>query len=382
MNRDFNPFILIGNIPDKYFCDREQESLRLKNEIKGGSADILLMSERRIGKTSLITHCFEDKKIKDTFYTFYFDILHTSSFQEFIYELNKEVFDRLATKGEKMLQALLQSVKSINPKFSIDTMTSMPTLALEIGNITSPERTLNDILTFLENADKPCIVAIDEFQRIARYNDKNIESLLRGKIQHLKNTRFIFAGSERHLLTQMFSSFSRPFYNSAITISLERIEREKYTRFAQNLFNDAGKEIETETINRLYDFFDGNTYCMQKMLHIAFDLTENKCTTALLNEVLDTIIKDNEHYYRESLSRLALRQKTLLYAIAIEGVASKITSGEFITKHSLQSASSVQAALRVLTENDWVSVREKEYYISDKFMSIFLKRISGYEATI
>ena len=61
MNRDFNPFILIGNIPDKYFCDREQESLRLKNEIKGRSADILLMSERRIGKTSLITHCFEDK---------------------------------------------------------------------------------------------------------------------------------------------------------------------------------------------------------------------------------------------------------------------------------------------------------------------------------
>ena len=93
MDTNFNPFVLMGKIPAEFFCDREKESVRLTQEITGRSADILLLSQRRLGKTALISHCFDQEPIKENFYTFYFDILHTSGFQEFVYEFGKEVFE-------------------------------------------------------------------------------------------------------------------------------------------------------------------------------------------------------------------------------------------------------------------------------------------------
>ena len=378
MAAEMNPFVIMGKIPSEYFCDREDETQRIVKEIIGRSADMLIMSERRMGKTSLINHCFDCPELKDNFYTFYFDILHTSSFQEFVYEFQREVFKALMPKGQKVITSLLTALKSITPQFSIDPISGMPTVSLELGSINRPEYTFSEILDFLENADKPCIIAIDEFQRVALYSD-NVEAFLRGKIQHLKNTRFIFAGSERHLLSEMFSSYSRPFYNSTITVSLDKIDAEIYAEFAVNIFSKFSKSIEKDVFLNLYDYFDGNTFCIHKMLHIAFDkINENECCTKeILNQVLNEIVEDNEHYYRESLSRMSAKQKLVFYAIAIDGIAKQVTSTDFIKRHSLGSASSVQAAIRVLMENDWINVKEKEYFISDKFMGIWLKRMAG-----
>ena len=374
-----NPFVVMGEIPSEYFCDREKETLRLTQEITGRAANILLLSQRRIGKTALISHCFNQETIKDNFYTFYFDILHTSSFQEFMYEFGKEVFDELMPKSQKLFTSLLQTVKSINPKFSIDPITGLPTFALEMGNITAPEYTLSEILDCLEHADKPCVVAIDEFQRIVRYPEKNIEAILRGKIQHLRNTHFIFAGSERHLLAEMFGAYNRPFYNSTMNMTLEQIEKDKYSEFAVRLFEQFNKQIDKDTVDTLYRFFDGNTFCLQKILHQAFSATAiaDTCTISTINQVIDEILADNEHSYRENLSRISSKQKAVLYAIAIDGIAQQVTSADFITRHSLGTASSVQSAIRVLMENDWITMQAKEYSVSDKFFAIWLKRLSG-----
>lgn len=379
-----NPFVVMGKIPSEFFCDREKETLRMTQEITGQASNILLLSQRRIGKTSLITHCFEQEVIKEQFYTFYFDILHTSSFQEFVYEFGKKVFETLMPRGQKVITTLLQTVKSIHPKFGIDPFTGLPTMALELGQITAPEYTFSEICEYLEHADKPCVVAIDEFQRIARYPEKNIEALLRGKIQHLRNTHFIFAGSERHLLAEMFGAYNRPFYHSTMNMSLEQIEMEKYSEFAIKLFEQYGKHIQRETIATLYTFFDGNTFCLQKILHQAFAETPdgNDCTLERINQILDEILADNEHAYRENLSRMPSKQKAVLYAIAIDGVARQVTGIDFITRHSLGSASSVQAALRVLLENDWITMQNKEYSISDMFFAIWLKRLSGVSAIL
>lgn len=370
----------MGKIPSEFFCDREKETKRLTQEITGRAANILLLSQRRIGKTALISRCFDQEPIKEQFYTFYFDILHTSSFQEFTYEFGKEVFEELMPKGQKVITSLLQAMKSINPKFGIDPITGLPTLALELGNVTAPEFTLSEILDYLEHADKPCIVAIDEFQRIARYPEKNIEALLRGKIQHLKNTHFIFAGSERHLLTEMFGVYSRPFYNSTMNMTLEQIDIEKYSEFAVTLFEQFDKHIDKDTIDTLYRFFDGNTFCLQKVLHQAFSMTAatSTCTMSIINQVIDEILADNEHTYRENLARIPSKQKAVLYAIAIDGIARQVTGSDFITRHSLGTASSVQAAIRVLIENDWITMQDKEYSVSDKFFAIWLKRLSGF----
>ena len=51
-------------------------------------------------------------------------------------------------------------------------------------------------------------------------------------------------------------------------------------------------------------------------------------------------------YFREILSNIPEKQKALLYAIAGEGEEERITSSDFIKRHGLTSASSVQSAAK------------------------------------
>lgn len=375
-----NPFIVSGRIPDEYFCDRVEESRYLINKIKGQASNILLMANRRIGKTGLIEYCFHRPEIEEEFYSFYFDILHTSSLQEFVYEFGREVYSQLMPKGQKVIQTLLQTVRSINPKFGMDPFTGTPTFSLEVGSIANPEYTLDEIFNWLEHADRPCVVAIDEFQRIGKYPDKNVEALLRGKIQHLGNCHFIFSGSEPHLLAEMFQSSKRPFYKSTSTMELRAIEISKYREFAQHWFVQGGREIGDETFDYLYNYFEGNTFCVQQLLHEAYDSTDKGgvCGKTLLRECLNGILANNSNGYREMLSRMTTKQKAVLTAIALEGKASKVTSASFLRTHQLESASMVQTALRVLKDQEWVSVRDNIYSVSDQFFSIWLQQQHGY----
>ena len=378
-----NPFIISGRIPDEFFCDRVDESRYLINKIEGQASNILLMANRRIGKTGLIDFCFRRPEIDGEFYTFYFDILHTSSLQEFVFEFGKEVYSRLIPKGQKLMQTLLQTVRSLNPKFSIDPFTGAPSFSLEIGSVSNPEYTLDEILKWLENADRPCVVAIDEFQRIGRYPEKNVEALLRGKIQHMDNCHFIFSGSEPHLLAEMFQSSKRPFYRSTSTMELLAIEPEKYRAFAAYWFREGGRRLREEAFDAIYQYFEGNTFCIQQLLHEAYDRTDKGdiCDRVVLTECLRNILANNSNAYREMLSRLTTKQKAVLTAIAIEGNASKITSAAFLKRHQLESASMVQTALRILKGQEWVSVRDNVYCLSDQLFSVWLRQQHGAEVT-
>ena len=246
-----NPFIISGSIPDEYFCDREVESRELIKKIEGQASNILLMAERRIGKTGLIDYCYRRENIAENFYVFYFDILHTSSFQEFVYEFGKEVYNRLMPRGQRMIQSITSAVRSLNPKFSFDPITGMPNFSLEVGSVSDPEFTLDEIFAWLEHADKPCVVAIDEFQRIGKYKQQNIEALLRGKIQRLANCHFIFSGSEPHLLAEMFHKKNRAFFNSTDAMLLGPIDIAKYRKFTQHFFTQADLGLDDGTFDSL-----------------------------------------------------------------------------------------------------------------------------------
>lgn len=378
-----NPFIVMGKIPNEYFCDRVEETRKLTQYISGQSTNVLLMSGRRIGKTGLIDHVYDQPEIAGEFYTFYFDILHTSNLQEFAYELGKEVIKRILPRGQKTLQSLLQAIRSISPKFSIDPFSGMPTLALEVGSITQPEYTIDEIFGWLEHADKPCIVAIDEFQRILKYQEKNVEALLRGKIQHMSNCHFIFSGSERHLLEEMFHEHKRPFYNSTTSIPLEPITKDIYRDFATSLFEQSGRKLDAEAFNALYRHFEGNTFCIQKILHNAYNMVDpgETCDKQILLQCLRDILAENTRGYKESLSRMAAKHKAVLVAIALEGKAEKVTSGAFLRAHKLESASMVQTALRTLLDSEWVTVQEKVYSVSDQFLMLWLQQQNGMETT-
>ena len=383
MNTIYNPFVVKGRIPDEYFCDRVAETEKLTRELMNGN-DVVVMSSRRLGKTGLIQHCFDQPVVAERYYTFFVDILETSSLRDFTYLLSRSIFEELKPLGSKFTTAFVQTLKSLQAGWGYDPTTGLPKFTFSLGSITEPEVTLNEIFTLMEKADKRCLVAIDEFQQIAKYPEKNIEAILRGHIQHLSNCDFIFAGSERHLLAEMFASYGRPFYNSTSTLNLNPILKENYVEFVLNNFQKFQKSIREEDAGEIYDLYAGNTFCLQKTFNVAFDLTQKGgvCSKETLQQSVEEMLDDKERDFQNILSHLTERPKELLVAIAIDGRVDSPTSSAFIRKHKLQSASSVQSAVKQLLQDDLItfSLNEKgkrRYQVADPFLRLWLKRSFG-----
>ena len=371
-----NPFIVTGKIEPEYFCDRVNESARLIKSITNGN-NLVVISPRRMGKTGLIQFCYDKPEIANEYYTFFIDILHTSSLREFTYLLGRTIYDTLLPRSHKMVNLFIQTIKSINGKFGFDPITNLPTFNIELGDIEKPEYTLEEIFRYLANADKPCIVAIDEFQQIAKYPEKNIEALLRTHIQKLKNSNFIFAGSERHMMQEMFISSARPFYNSADILELKAIVPEIYVPFVLEHFERRNKHISAENAKWVYDLFKGHTYYIQRTFNESFaDTADNEeCTREIIDGAISNMVAYNDTIFREILSNIPEKQKALLYAIAKDGEAIQITSAQFIKRHALSSASSVQAAIKKLLERDIVTEINKVYSVTDKLFAMWINRM-------
>lgn len=371
-----NPFIVTGKIEPEYFCDRVNESARLIKSITNGN-NLVVISPRRMGKTGLIQFCYDKPEIANEYYTFFIDVLHTSSLREFTYLLGRTIYDTLLPRSHKMVNLFIQTIKSINGKFGFDPITNLPTFNIELGDIEMPEYTLEEIFRYLANADKPCIVAIDEFQQIAKYPEKNIEALLRTHIQKLKNSNFIFAGSERHMMQEMFISSARPFYNSADILELKAIVPEIYVPFVLEHFERRNKRISAENVKWVYDLFKGHTYYIQRTFNESYaDTADNEeCTREIIDGAISNMVAYNDTIFREILSNIPEKQKALLYAIAKDGEATQITSAQFIKRHALSSSSSVQAAIKKLLDRDIVTEINKVYSVTDKLFAMWINRM-------
>ena len=203
-----------------------------------------------------------------------------------------------------------------------------------------------------------CVVAIDEFQKIASFEEDNVEALLRTKIQHLKNTQFIFAGSERHLLEGIFNDPARPFYNSVVFMQLLPIEKNKYISFCQHLFSLHGKTVSELLISRLYDCFQGVTWYLQLSMNEAFTMAERGGHVGedAYEQILNHMVDSKRFTFEDRYASLTEKQKTVLLAIAAEFPNELTpTSQEFIAKYNLKTASSVQTAVKGLTDKGILS---------------------------
>ena len=379
MGKETNPFVVKGAIAPQYFCDRVNETERMVKSIPNGN-NLVLISPRRMGKTGLIEHCFRQPELK-SYYTFFIDILHTSSLREFTFVFGKEIFDKLSSKGKKMKKMLLQTMGSVRGSLGIDPMTGNPTFGLQLGDIASADYTLEEIFQCLEQADRPCIVAIDEFQQITNYHEKNVEALLRSYIQKTKNVSFIFAGSERHIMREMFQTESRPFYYSAEMMELNAIKKEVYVPFIVQKFEEKERKIDQKLAEIVYDLFDGHTFYVQKTFNEAFLNVPKRgvCTNEIVVESIDTLLEFYSPFFKEILSEMPEKQKELFYSIALDGTAESITSADFVNRHSLTSASSVQSAAKRLLDRDLITKEDGTYRLTDRLFSLWIKRMHGRE---
>jgi AAA+ ATPase superfamily predicted ATPase len=338
--------------------------------------NVALISTRKMGKTGLIRHCFQDPEIKDRYYTFFFDIYSTSSLREFVFTLGKEIFEELKPKEKKFMDQFFAVITSLRAGFRLNNLTGEPSFEIGLGDIVEASTTLDEIFRYLEQADKPCILAIDEFQQIADYSENNVEAVLRTIIQQCKNTNFIFAGSQQHIMTNIFLSPSRPFYQSVSMMHLNEIPLNKYIDFVSRLFVANDRLVEKELIEKVYESFEGHTWYLQIMFNELFSLTSSgeNCSLSMYDDALTNLISAQEFTSQEILSRLPEKQKEILIAIAKEGKAKSVTSGDFVKKYRLHTPSSVQSALKYLLDKDLVTQSNNIYQVYDRFFGIWLNR--------
>ena len=368
-----NPFVIEGYVSPRYFCDRESETTMLMDNIVNGR-NVALIAKRRLGKSGLIHNLFYQPEIKERYNTFYVDIYETKNLSEFVNELGNSILSVLKPLGRKSWEAFLDILTSLNHSITFNS-NGQPVWSIKIGEIQHPEVTLDEIFEYLSTTERPSIVAIDEFQVIADYPEKTVEASLRKRIQNCHKARFIYSGSQRHMMSQIFASPSRPFYNSCALMGLEPIPSSKYLTFANDLMSENARSISPEAFRYLYNLFDGTTWYIQYVLNVLYAAKTDKMTFDAedVDDAVAEIVKRNSFAYSSLLFLLATRQKQLLYAIASEGRIRSLMSQAFLRKYSI-GASTVQTALKVLLDHDFVTREEDgSYMVYDRFFDIWLR---------
>ena len=370
-----NPFVTNGYAGAEYFCDRVEETKFLVRMLTNEN-NIALISPRRLGKTDLIRHCFEQPEIKEHYHTFIIDIYATKNLEDFVNVLGKAILDNLRSKGRKAWELFLNVVLSLRSEISFD-INGTPVWGVGLGNIQNPSVALDEIFRYLSQADRHCLVAIDEFQQITHYDGgDNIDAALRTYIQRCPNANFVFSGSQRHLMGEMFTSPARPFYQSVTVFNLKPIPLDKYREFAIGKFEQAGKHLADGVVDSLYERFDSITSYMQKIMNYLYQITlkGETCTLPMIDEALNYILDISSDTYEGMLYQMPEKQRNVFLAIGRDREVKGISGGNFAKRHHLPSPSAVVSAVKGLLEKDFITQDKNVYKIYDQFFQLWLER--------
>ena len=372
-----NPFYLIPHTPEPYFCDREKETEDLIGFLDNGS-NVTLISPRRYGKTGLIYHVFDKlSKKKNVAELFYVDIYATSSSNDFIAVFAESIAKVL--KKESLVKSFLKFMGRIRPVISRDAMSGDPKFSFTLDTDADRRYSLKALLDYLEHRPHRVIVAIDEFQQIREYDDMSMEALLRTYIQPLTNVQFIFSGSRKHMMAEMFTYEKSPFYESASLYSLEKIGREVYSHFISDQFKKQKKLITDEALDYILDWSRCHTYYTQSLCNRIFSATKKEAGLVDVLIAADAILKENEDSFLERRSLLTPRQWKFLIAVAKEEEVRTPTSSAFLQKYGLGASSTVARLLDSLVEKELLletkSLEGSSYCVYNVFFSRWLERL-------
>jgi hypothetical protein len=372
-----NPFFLSPHTPAPYFCDRERETEDLVRYLDNGS-NVTLISPRRYGKTGLIYHVFDTIRDRDKDVELYYaDVYATRSADDFIAMLAEAVSREL--KKESLVKRFFEKLGNIRPVFSQDPLSGVPQLSFTFQSDTERRYSLKALFDFLEHRPRRVIVAIDEFQQIREYEGLPMEALLRTYIQPLNNVRFIFSGSSKHMITDMFASERSPFYESASLYSIDKIDRVKYGDFISAQFRSQDKSISDDAVNYILDWTRSHTFYTQFLCNRVFQAVKKEASMADVLSAADSILKENNDPFLERRSLLTVKQWNFLIAIAKEGEVSAPTSAAFLQKYRLGAPSTAARLLASLVDKELLletrSLSGSTYCVYNVFFSRWLERL-------
>lgn len=331
-----------------------------------------------MGKTGLVHHLFYLlSKQKDT-HCLYVDIYPTQKQKDLINQIATVILNAFPPK-KPLGKKALDFITSLRPVISYDQFTGNPEVTLTLSQPKQQEQSLTSLLKFLDGLGSTVVIALDEFQQISQYPETNTEALLRTLIQPLKNVRFIFSGSSRHVLTQMFTGNKRPFFGSTQMLNLSAIEKKDYFDFIRKQLESNKRKISNEALEFICEWTRLHTYYTQVLCNRLFAEGFTKIDLPTVQEISLQILNEQDVVFFQYRSLLTPTQWQLLQAIAKEDKVYQPTAKDFISRHKLGTPSNVQRSLDALLTKEMVYRDEQKegvcYVVYDCFLSRWLQRL-------
>ena len=370
-----NPFVYKGYEGPDYFCDRTEETETMVSGMQNGR-NITLISPRRIGKTGLIKHVFHQILQQDkNAVCLYIDIFATRQLHDFVSLFCSAFVEEVINREKSIFSKALETFKGWRPVFGADPLTGAPQVSVSIEPVHT-EHTLKSIFDYIGKLNKEVYIAFDEFQQIVEYPEKGTEALLRSYIQ-FSHAHFIFSGSKFHLMSEMFSSPKRPFYQSTQFLYLAPLHEEIYYDFARRFFELRKGSITREAFHNIYLLSKGSTWHIQLLLNRLYETERRVESERQVNEAVEAVLSTTAPGFEGLLLMLTPNQQELLKAIAKAEPVSQPQSQDFIKRYDLPSASSVKSSIEALQDKDLVYRDTDGYIVYDRLMSLWLRRQFG-----
>ncbi len=367
----FNPFIVLGYQGSNYFCDREQETIKIIDAIES-NRNINLFSIRRLGKTALIYHVFHQLDPKK-FMPIYIDLEYTQSQTGLIERLSEQISQYLYKKDKNFLRKLTQLAGMIGASISMDPFSGMPRLEFGLKPAEDKTKPLNELLNLLNQTSQHVIIALDEFQQITRYPESNTEALLRSLAQRFPAIHFIYSGSAFTVMSRMFTDPSHSFYQSTQNMELGFINSIFYRTFIIHHFEMGKVKVSSDEVDELLSWCRNHTFYVQTFCNRLFSLRKHDRGIPI-NDIKQELLEENKTTFISYLNLIKTNaQLQLLKSIAkhVEPVRSPL-SNDFV-KFSSLSAATIQTGIKRLEENHLIYRGNEGYQVYHVFFSRFLE---------
>ena len=363
-----NPFKYGCVVAGENYCRRPELQRQLSELVKSGQ-NVVVQGPRRMGKTSLVVETVKSLRGVTLLYV---DLFSVRSVGEFC----RKVVSATAKCGKRsFLERTAELVKGLRPVFSVDRDTGAPTISVDVKAARSVE-SVEEVMDMIagHSAAKRLCVVFDEFQDVLDIPDSDaVLAALRSKIQFLPDTPFIFLGSVRNRMRDIFDSPKSPFFKSAISFGVERIDETAMTEFLIGRFKAGNRRIDRETVGRIMkaaDFIPGD---IQELCETTWLVTDDWQAISGADVSKGAVFARESRAFISTFGKLTTVQANVLKGIA-EPDHPKVFSGEFIETYGIRNVGSISKALKRLVADEIIYEFNGEYLFENPFFREWVRR--------
>jgi len=356
------------------FTNRTTEIALLKRNFMAG-INTILISPRRWGKSSLL-HIAAQETVRENpeIRICPIDIFNLRNEHEFYMAMANGVLHATSSKWEEFVQNAKQFLSGLIP-----TITFSPDKQTGVSFGVSWEEVQRNPDEILDLAEKiavrkniKIVVCIDEFQSLTAFNEPLLfQKKLRSHWQNHRHVTYCLYGSKRHMLLDVFSNPSMPFYKFGELVYLKKIDTVEWVTFIQKRFTDTGKSINESDARLIAVLADNHAYYVQQLAQQTWFRTKKVCRQECVISAHEDITDQLSLLFSAITERLSAIQLGVLRAI-LSG-EEQLTSQRTLSKYRLGTSANVVRVKRGLIESEVIDDTGQEINFLDPIYKYWLE---------